>query len=130
MPFVFFGFVSIMLVWLFFAMVWAAALLFWPVTLLIAGVVIWRAKRRTVERWQAAEARASRHEVPRSAGTSRHSAFDEYRQETLHRLDEEQGKFREFLEKLRKSRDRKDFEAFMAARRTRPAIVEGSAAAG
>jgi hypothetical protein len=48
-------------------------------------------------------------------------AFDEYRTETLKRLEEEQREFREFLERLRFARDRAEFDQFMAERRNRPA---------
>ena len=43
------------------------------------------------------------------------------------RLDEEHGKFREFLQRLRRSRDKQEFDAFMAGRRGRPAITQGDA---
>jgi hypothetical protein len=48
-------------------------------------------------------------------------AFDEYREETLNRLDEEQREFRDFLDKLRAAKDRAEFDQFMADRRNRPA---------
>ena len=48
-------------------------------------------------------------------------AFDEYREETLHQLDEEQREFRDFLDKLRAAKDRAEFDQFMADRRNRPA---------
>lgn len=46
-------------------------------------------------------------------------AFDEYRDETLKRL-EEQREFRDFLERLRKARDKAEFDQFMDERRARP----------
>ena len=48
-------------------------------------------------------------------------AFDEYRSETLRRLEEEQREFREFLDRLRFAKDKTEFDAFMAERRNRPA---------
>ncbi len=47
-------------------------------------------------------------------------AFDEYRSETLRRLEEEQKEFREFLDRLRFAKDKTEFDAFMAERRNRP----------
>ncbi len=44
-------------------------------------------------------------------------AFDEYKAETLKRLEEEQQAFREFLDRLRMSKDRAEFDQFMAERR-------------
>jgi hypothetical protein len=48
-------------------------------------------------------------------------AFDEYRVETLRRLEEEQRDFRDFLERLRFAKDKTEFDQFMAERRNRPA---------
>ena len=47
-------------------------------------------------------------------------AFDEYRSETLRRLEEEQREFREFLERLRLAKDKTEFDQFMAERGNRP----------
>ena len=41
-------------------------------------------------------------------------AFDEYRTETLRRLEEEQVEFRDFLDRLRHAKDKEEFDAFMA----------------
>ena len=47
-------------------------------------------------------------------------AFDEYRSETLKRLEEEQREFKDFLARLRFAKDRAEFDQFMAERRHRP----------
>ena len=47
-------------------------------------------------------------------------AFDEYRMETLRRLEEEQREFRDFLDRLRMAKDKSEFDQFMAERRNRP----------
>ena len=47
-------------------------------------------------------------------------AFDEYREETLRKLDEEQREFRDFLDRLRAAKDRAEFDQFMNERRNRP----------
>jgi hypothetical protein len=47
-------------------------------------------------------------------------AFDEYRAETLRRLEDEQREFMEFLERLRQAKDKTEFDEFMAERRRRP----------
>jgi hypothetical protein len=52
--------------------------------------------------------------------TSGNRAFDEYRVETLRRLEEEQQEFQEFLAQLRLAKDKAEFDQFMADRRTRP----------
>ncbi|MEM1307689.1 MAG: DUF2852 domain-containing protein, partial [Pseudomonadota bacterium] len=49
------------------------------------------------------------------------AAFDEYRDETLRRLEEEAAEFTGFLEQLRMARDKQEFEQFMRERKTRKA---------
>ena len=48
-------------------------------------------------------------------------AFDDYRTDTLKRLEDEQREFKDFLERLRFAKDRAEFDQFMADRRDRPA---------
>ena len=48
--------------------------------------------------------------------SSGNRAFDEYRAETLSRLEEEQREFREFLNRLRMAKDKAEFDQFMAER--------------
>jgi hypothetical protein len=52
--------------------------------------------------------------------SSGNRAFDEYRTETLRRLEEEQREFRDFLDRLRHAKDKAEFDQFMADRRSRP----------
>ena len=54
------------------------------------------------------------------APSSGNRAFDEYRTETLRRLEDEQREFREFLDRLRFAKDKTEFDQFMAERRNRP----------
>jgi hypothetical protein len=51
--------------------------------------------------------------------SSGNRAFDEYREETLRRLEEEQREFKEFLGRLRMAKDKAEFDQFMAERRVR-----------
>jgi hypothetical protein len=51
--------------------------------------------------------------------SSGNRAFDDYRTETLQRLEEEQREFREFLRRLRMAKDKEEFDQFMAERRNR-----------
>ena len=55
--------------------------------------------------------------APSSSGNR---AFDDYRAETLKRLEDEQREFKDFLGQLRFAKDRAEFDQFMAARRQRP----------
>jgi len=78
-------------------------------------------KRGQMSRWQGGADRmreaATWWGQPPSSGNH---AFDEYRTETLRRLEEEQREFREFLDRLRFAKDKTEFDAFMAERRARP----------
>ena len=56
----------------------------------------------------------------RAASTSGNRAFDEYKAETLRRMEEEQKEFGSFLERLRFAKDKSEFDQFMAERRARP----------
>jgi hypothetical protein len=54
------------------------------------------------------------------APPSGNRAFDDYRTETLRRLEDEQKEFVEYLDRLRQARDKAEFDQFMADRQ-RPA---------
>jgi hypothetical protein len=54
---------------------------------------------------------------PRSSGNR---AFDDYRTETLRRLEDEQKEFHDFLGRLRQAKDKAEFDQFMSERRNRP----------
>jgi hypothetical protein len=54
--------------------------------------------------------------TPPSSGNR---AFDEYRAETLRRLEEEQREFKDFLNRLRQAKDKAEFDMFMNERRGR-----------
>ena len=64
------------------------------------------------------------------ASASGNKAFDDYRDETLRRLEDEEREFQDFLERLRKARDKSEFDAFMAERRDRASPVAGNAGTG
>jgi hypothetical protein len=51
--------------------------------------------------------------------SSGNRAFDDYRAETLRRLEDEQREFKEFLKRLRVARDRAEFDQFMNERHNR-----------
>ena len=70
--------------------------------------------RDTIERYRS---RGGGWFSPPSSGNR---AFDDYRADTLKRLEDEQREFKEFLERLRFAKDRAEFDQFMAERRQRP----------
>jgi hypothetical protein len=52
--------------------------------------------------------------------SSGNRAFDEYRVETLKRLEEEQHELKDFLDRLRHAKDKEEFDQFMSQHRPRP----------
>ncbi len=99
----------------------------WPLGLAILAFIIGSGRmgcwnHRGADRWQDKMDRM-RSKVdwwgttPPSSGNR---AFDEYRADTLRRLEEEQREFKEFLQRLRFAKDRAEFDQFMAERRNRP----------
>ncbi|OZB15084.1 MAG: hypothetical protein B7X55_10185 [Rhodobacterales bacterium 34-62-10] len=84
----------------------------WPVGLALLGYMIWSKRMFT----KSCRNRAmTRHgfSVMQSSGNS---AFDNYKSETLRRLEEEQLSFEAFLQRLREAKDKAEFDDFMADR--------------
>ena len=104
-------------------------ILFWPIGLAILAYLIWSGRMTCgrhggAGRWYGTE---NRHGGAarwcggwRRSESSGNHAFDEYRAETLKRLEEEEREFREFLERLRQAKDKAEFDQFMAERGRRP----------
>jgi hypothetical protein len=101
-------------------------ILFWPLGLLVLGFLIgsgrmacW--KHGGTDRWQRRMERmqstAERWGCANYRTTSGNRAFDEYRAETLRRLEEEQQEFMAFLDRLRQAKDKAEFDQFMAEHR-------------
>lgn len=114
---------------------------FWPLGLAILAFTIWSGRMGCGyhgghDRWQHKMERMQRKMDWMRAGmsgdgasggfwghapSSGNRAFDEYRAETLKRLEDEQREFKDFLERLRFAKDKTEFDAFMAERRNRTA---------
>ncbi len=103
-------------------------IVWWPLGLAVLAFAIgsgrmmgcWR--HGGMSRWeQKADRMGASFWQPRSSGNR---AFDEYRAETLRRLEEEQKEFREFLDRLRFAKDKTEFDQFMAERRNRPSAPQ------
>ena len=112
-----------------------AFIAFWPAGLAILAFLIWSGRLGCWARGGHSnmyKARGRWHGPWRSRRNGRpgaNSAFDEYREETLRRLEEEQEEFDAFLDRLRKARDKSEFDQFMAERRGRADGNAGEAAA-
>lgn len=88
-------------------------MVWWPLGLTVLGYILWGGSVDL-----AAKDVVNRIRTPHSGN----SAFDNYKHETLKRLEEEQGAFNDFVEHLRQSRDREEFEKFMADRSSNKAV--------
>lgn len=112
---------------------WIAAMVlgfivFWPIGLAILAYLIWSgrmgcSRNGDVANWQGRMAEKFERRMGRFGQRrdpfppSGNAAFDEYRVETLRRLEDEEREFREYLERLRMARDREEFDRFMQERR-------------
>jgi len=108
-------------------------IIFWPLGLTLLAFLIWsgrmgcwRHDERHAERWHERMSRKMerlQQKMGRAPGrwhhpqTSGNVAFDEYREDTLRRLEEEQQEFRSFLDRLRHAKDKVEFDQFMTERR-------------
>jgi hypothetical protein len=119
---------------------WSAAvilalIIWWPLGVALVAYLFWSRRmgcwnRKDVDHWRGKGERWMR---SRGQGfgfsSSGNRAFDDYKAETLRRLEDEQQEFFEFLDRLRKSKDQAEFDQFMAdrARRTPPAATDTAA---
>ncbi len=117
--------------------------LWWPLGIAFLAFIIWSQKmscwnHNGMTRWENKMQRMqdkmdrvrSKMEGMRGFGwggppSSGNRAFDDYRAETLKRLEEEQREFREFLDRLRFAKDKTEFDQFMAERRNNRAPDPG-----
>ena len=111
-------------------------IVWWPIGLAILAYTVWSRNmgcsssgrwERKMQRMEEKMGRV-RERMERFGGgiggwggppSSGNHAFDEYRTETLRRLEEEQREFRDFLDRLRFAKDKAEFDQFMAERRNR-----------
>jgi hypothetical protein len=130
-------------------------IVFWPIGLAILGYKVWQGRyggpdlqTLAANKWQDARMMASNSSWSSSwgcgamsrasrfyASSTGNAAFDEWRTAELARLDEERRKlddaqreFAEYVDAIRRAKDREEFERFMAERRARPAGGGGSEA--
>jgi hypothetical protein len=107
-------------------------IVFWPIGLAILAYMIWSGRmgcsaRRKASDWQQRVAGKWERKMERWGMQAKayqptgNHAFDEYRQDTLRRLEQEAEEFQAFLDRLRMAKDKSEFEQFMADRKGRPA---------
>jgi hypothetical protein len=96
----------------------------WPVGVVVLAYLMWSGR---LEGWKRAGLNLWNEGIGpmRPPGTdwlrrsSGNSAFDEYRADTLRRLEDEKKEFQIFLDRLRAAKDRAEFDQFMSERRNR-----------
>lgn len=98
---------------------WIAAMvlgfiLFWPIGLALLAYMIWGKQMfgHNCRHRRSRDHSSGRHGSHASQVTGNH-AFDSYRAEALRRLEDEQEAFEAFLQRLRNSKDKTEFDAFM-----------------
>ena len=106
---------------------------FWPLGLVVLGYLLgsgrmacwahgsgdhWqRRMERMQQRMERMQAAAEQWTGRGYRSSSGNRAFDDYRDETLRRLEEEQREFKAFLDRLRHAKDKAEFDQFMAEHR-------------
>lgn len=97
---------------------WIAAMVlgfifFWPVGLALLFYMIWSKRMFSKSSCGHRSHRTHRSAARAAFKSSGNSAFDAYKAETLRRLEDEQGSFEAFLERLRAAKDKSEFDQFM-----------------
>lgn len=98
----------------------------WPLGFAILAFALWSGRMgcwsgRNMARWQnnaGMRGPGVWWQPPQRSSGNR--AFDDYRTETLRRLEDEQREFHDFLDRLRMAKDKSEFDQFMSERRNRP----------
>lgn len=98
--------------------------LWWPSGLAVLAYMLWSGRMRCCQfgfgRWNERTHDVGQNQDSlRQPRTSGNRAFDQYRAETLRRLEEEHRAFQEYLDRLRMAKDRAEFDQFMAERGAR-----------
>lgn len=92
-------------------------IIFWPLGLALLFYLIWSGRMGCKSRDWKQSAERKWHRAKSTFSSSGNTAFDEYREQTLRRLEEEADEFQAFLDRLREARDRAEFDQFMAERK-------------
>lgn len=96
--------------------------LFWPLGVMILFYMMWSGKMKCCSEklasWKSNDFRCRGIRFDKTH-TSGNMAFDEYREATLKRLDQERREFTEFMKQLRRAKDQDEFDKFMSERAAR-----------
>jgi hypothetical protein len=100
-------------------------ILFWPAGLAILAYLSWSGRMKCWKMGRRKWHNHGKHHHGHRSSSSGNSAFDDYREETLKRLEDEQSEFEGFLDRLRQAKDKSEFDQFMDERRNAPPAPEG-----
>lgn len=121
--------------WAWIAAMVAGFVIFFPLGLAVLAWMIWGKQMFGFACSNRRHDRSARHSHDRYSFERRgpfaatgNAAFDAYRNDTLRRLEEEQGAFESFLQRLRDARDKQEFDSFMEERARRVAETAATAA--
>ena len=92
---------------------------FWPIGLGVLAYLFWSGKMRcgtnvNGDNWKSWKSRSG------FMGSTGNRAFDDYRDQTMRKLEEDAREFRTFMERLRQAKDKEEFDRFMSQRAAAP----------
>ncbi|MEX0286935.1 MAG: DUF2852 domain-containing protein [Paracoccaceae bacterium] len=107
---------------------WIAAMVlgfvfFWPVGLALLFYMIWSKRMFS----HSCSRRSSWKHGMSAMRPTGNTAFDNYKADTLRRLEDEQQEFERFLERLREAKDKSEFDQFMDERARQNDAENGAA---
>lgn len=92
-------------------------IIWWPIGLGLLAYLIWSGRmgcsnssnRTSWTSWKSRQG---------GMGGTGNRAFDQHREDTLRRLEEEAAEFKDFVDRLKFAKDQEEFDRFMSERRT------------
>ncbi len=103
---------------------WIAAMVLgfifvWPVGLALLAYMIWSKRMFSGSCANKSRHHSRRHSRSRGFASSGNTAFDNYKADTISRLEDEQRAFEDFMARLREARDKTEFDDFLDDRAKR-----------
>ena len=97
-------------------------ILWWPLGVVVLAYLLWSGRMMCCNvglgRWNERGNQVGPVDLRQRPRSSGNQAFDDYRTETLRRLEEESRAFQDFVTRLRMAKDKAEFDQFMAERVT------------
>ena len=91
-------------------------IVFWPIGLGILFYLMWSGRMGCKSRNWSGFSRKRWNQAQKVFRPTGNNAFDEYRDETLNRLQQEADEFKTFMKRLRAARDKAEFDQYIAER--------------